>query len=490
MMDAIWWFGYVTALFGLSAFGLHRYFVIWLYYRHKHLRPAPPAEFPELPPVTVQVPVFNEMYVVERLIDAVAALEYPADRLQIQILDDSTDETTAIAARRVAHWQARGVRIEHVTRPNRDGFKAGALANGLRTATGEFLALFDADFVPPPDVLGKTIHYFTDPGVGMIQTRWGHLNREYSLLTRVQSLFLDGHLLIEQTARNRSGRFFNFNGTAGIWRRRCIEESGGWHHDTLTEDLDLSYRAQLRGWRFVFLPDFVTPAELPVEMNAFKNQQHRWAKGSIQTCLKLLPAVWRGNLPLPVKIEATFHLTSNFTYLLLFAMCILVNPYFTPDPLGRWLSVLLVDLPIFSMASISVVVFYTCVLRELRPRWWRELWAVPMLIALGIGMSLNNGRAVLEAIFKHDTEFTRTPKYGILSRSQSWTGKRYFALKSLVPFLELALAVYYGYYLFFAITHERWTTLPILVLFFVGFAWVAFMSIFQSAFARSAPAPA
>ena len=304
-----------------------------------------------------------------------------------------------------------------IHRTDRVGYKAGALEAGLATARGDFVCILDADFVPQRALLRSAVHFFTDPKVGMIQTRWGHINRGYSLLTRVQAMFLDGHLLLEQVARSRSGRFFNFNGTAGLWRKSCIAESGGWQHDTLTEDLDLSYRAQLAGWKFVFLTDVVTPAELPVDMNGFKSQQHRWTKGSIQTCKKLLPRIWRSGLPLPIKIEATGHLTSNFAYLLLACLCVLLHPS-AGGPQSGWLRMFLLDVPIFLSASVSVAVFYICAQRELHPRTWvKEILLLPALIALGVGLSINNARAVLEAVFNHPSEFTRTPKYGIENKS-------------------------------------------------------------------------
>src|SRR5512136_915466 len=315
---------YGLVLLVLSVYGSHRYFMAYLYYRYKYNQPVPGARFAELPPVTVQLPVFNEMYVVERLIGAVCQLDYPAELLEIQVLDDSTDETTTISRRCVEHWRARGVDIHYVHRTNRQGFKAGALENGLKTARGEFVAVFDADFVPTPDFLRRTVHFFTDDRIGMVQVRWEHLNRGLSALTQAQGMMLDAHFVVEHTARNRSGRFFNFNGTAGIWRRSAIAAGGGWQHDTLTEDLDLSYRAQLAGWRFVYLPDLVTNAEVPVEMNAFKSQQHRWAKGSIQTALKLLPLIRRASVPKEVKKEAFFHLTANVGYLLMIPLTILL----------------------------------------------------------------------------------------------------------------------------------------------------------------------
>jgi len=399
--------------------------------------------------------------------------------LQIQLLDDSTDDTRELADKKVAEMKADGIDIELVRREKRTGFKAGALEEGMKTCKSEFILILDADFVPTPDLLKKTIHYFTDPKIGMVQSRWGHINRTYSLLTRVQAMFLDGHLLLEQTARSRSGRFFNFNGTAGLWRKSCIEKSGGWQHDTLTEDLDLSYRAQLEGWKFIFLADLVTPAELPVDMNGFKSQQHRWTKGSIQTCKKILPAVWRSKIPLNLKIEATMHLTSNFAYLLLLFLCVLLQP--AGDNLGGGIwRMLLLDIPIFCAASLSVAVFYICAQRELYPKgWMKEILLLPMLLALGIGMALNNARAVLEAVFNRQSEFKRTPKYGIERKSQTWRSARYSPLKSLLPFLELAFAIYFTRFVVYAILARNYLSVPFLILFQAGFAYVACASMAQ-----------
>ncbi len=390
--------------------------------------------------VTVQLPIFNELYVAERLLRAVSELDYPPELLEVQVLDDSTDDTQELIEREVAILKARGLDVRLLHRTDRTGFKAGALENGMHDGQGEFIFILDADFLPQADILQRTIHFFTDPGVGMIQTRWGHLNRTYSLLTRVQAMFLDGHLLLEQTARSRSGRFFNFNGTAGIWRRSCIEASGGWQHDTLTEDLDLSYRAQLAGWRFVFLSNVVTPAELPVDMNGFKSQQHRWTKGSIQTCKKILPLILASKLPWKIKLEAFMHLTSNFSYLLLAFLCVLLQP--NAHGAGGWMRLLLLDIPIFLAASVSVAVFYICAQRELYPRtWMKEILMLPLLIALGIGLSLNNARAVLEAIFNQGSAFVRTPKYGIDRPAQAWRDCSYRPIKSILPLLELGFAV-------------------------------------------------
>jgi cellulose synthase/poly-beta-1,6-N-acetylglucosamine synthase-like glycosyltransferase len=439
----------------------------------------PLSRFEQLPKVTMQLPIFNEVYVVERLLKSVSELDYPRELLQIQVLDDSTDDTQALTASCVDKLRTRGFNVELIHRVDRTGFKAGALEGGLGSAEGEFVCILDADFVPQPNLLRDTIHFFTDPNVGMIQTRWGHLNRTYSLLTRVQAMFLDGHLLLEQTARSRSGRFFNFNGTAGLWRTSCIQEAGGWQHDTLTEDLDLSYRAQLVGWKFIFLPDVITPAELPVDMNGFKSQQHRWTKGSIQTCKKLLPTIWRSKLALPLKIEATAHLTSNFAYLLLACLCVLLHPSIG-GPQAGWLRVLLVDVPIFLTASLSVAVFYICAQRELHPRtWMKEILLLPALLALGVGLSLNNARAVLEAVFNHQSDFARTPKYGIERKKQAWRKCKYMPLKSLLPIAEMGFGIYFTYFLWFAIQHGQFFSVPFLAMFQIGFLYVSVSSLSQ-----------
>ena len=473
----VWTICYLTVLFGLSAYGIHRYVIIYLFLKNRKRAAVPAARFEQLPKVTVQLPIYNEIYVVERLLKSVSELDYPRELLQIQVLDDSTDNTREVTASCVEELRQRGFDVELIHRNDRVGFKAGALETGLKSA-GDFVCILDADFVPPKDLLRQTVDFFTDPKVGMIQTRWGHLNRCYSMLTRVQAMFLDGHLLLEQTARSRSGRFFNFNGTAGLWRRSCIEEAGGWQHDTLTEDLDLSYRAQLAGWKFVFLPDVVTPAELPVDMNGFKSQQHRWTKGSIQTCKKLLPTIWRSKLPLLIKLEATGHLMSNFAYLLLACLCFLLHPS-TGGPTG-WVRTFLIDVPIFLTASLSVTVFYICAQRELNPRtWMREILLLPCLLALGVGLSLNNARAVLEAMFNHHSDFARTPKYGIERKAQPWRDCKYMPLKSLLPIFELAFAAYFTYFVWFAIEHAQYLSLPFLIMFQGGFLYVSLSSLAQ-----------
>ncbi|MCY4601109.1 MAG: glycosyltransferase family 2 protein, partial [Acidobacteria bacterium] len=435
---------YFTLLICLSAYGAHRCYLLYLYTRYR-ARETPPGGAPEdLPYVTVQLPIYNELYVVERLIDAAARLDYPAERLEIQVLDDSTDETRQVAARAVARWSARGITIRRLPRVVRAGYKAGALAAGLRCARGDAIAIFDADFLPPRDFLRRAIPALGQPRVGMVQARWGHVNRDYSWLTRVQALLLDAHFVLEHGARHRAGCFFNFNGTAGVWRRQAIEDAGGWQDDTLTEDLDLSYRAQLAGWRFVFLPELVAPAEVPVEMTAFKLQQQRWATGSIQTCLKVLPDVLRSSIRRRLKLEALFHLTANLNYpLLLLAAVLMVPALFVRAP-GGAPSFLAFDLPLFCAAALSMVNFYAVSQRAVRRDWLSQLKWVPLAIAVGFGLSVNNTRAVLGALRGGRPGFRRTAKYGVVDRSDEWRAKRYRQTRAGQPFVELGLGLYFA----------------------------------------------
>src|SRR6516164_6322222 len=477
----LWTVCYFFVILVLSAYGIHRYLIIHLYFKNRHRKPGLPARFDDLPVVTVQLPVYNEIHVIERLLKSISEIEYPIEKLEIQVLDDSTDETYQVSQREAAKLKARGFDAVVLRRENRVGFKAGALDYGFQKAKGEFFFILDADFLPPPNILKECINHFADPKVGMIQTRWGHINRTYSWLTRAQAILLDGHLVLEQTARSRTGRFFNFNGTAGLWRRRCIEEAGGWQHDTLTEDLDLSYRAQLCGWRFAFLSEIVTPAELPIDMDGFKSQQHRWSKGSIQTCKKLLPRIWKSELPLYIKLEATVHLTSNFAYLLLAFLCLLLHHSFRDHATaGGWIRGVLVDTPIFITTTVSVAVFYLYAQRELHPRnWKREIWFFPFVMALGIGLSINNARAVLEAVLNRRSEFLRTPKYGVERRAQRSKKSRYTAIRTILPMLELLFAIYFSYFILQAFQNREFLSLPFLVLFQAGFAYVALSSIWQ-----------
>ena len=469
---------YFGVLCVLGVYGSHRYRMAYLYYRHKFRLAVPKGRLEKLPQVTIQLPIFNEMYVVERLVDSVCRIEYPRELLEIQVLDDSTDETCGIARACVERHRRQGHNIVYIHRENRAGFKAGALAHGLERARGEYVAVFDADFVPNPDFLRRTVPFFADSKVGMVQVRWGHLNREFSVLTQAQSIFLDGHFIIEHTARNRAGCFFNFNGTAGIWRRTTINDAGGWQHDTLTEDLDLSYRAQLRGWQFVFLPEVVSPAEVPVDMNAFKSQQHRWAKGSIQTAKKLLPQILKSDLPFEVKREAFFHLTNNMAYLLMVVLSLLM-PLSMVVRYGHGLyGTLFLDLPFFLAATASVCVFYVAAQREEGVSFWGRLKYLPFLMSLGIGLAVNNAKAVMEALLNRQSGFTRTPKTGAEGRTlKTVVKKSYLGAKSLTPLVELIFGLYFSGALWFAVDKKIWTSVPFLVLFQVGFFYVGIMSL-------------
>jgi cellulose synthase/poly-beta-1,6-N-acetylglucosamine synthase-like glycosyltransferase len=471
---------YFLTLVVLAVFGLHRYIMVFLYYRHRDRRARPVPLPARLPRVTVQLPLYNEMYVVERLVDSVCRIRYPKDRLEIQVLDDSVDETREIARAAVERWRDEGFDIHYIHRADRHGYKAGALDFGLGQATGEIVLIFDADFVAPPDILEKGLGHFEDPGVGMVQVRWGHINRDYSLLTQVQSVLLDGHFILEHGGRNRAGRFFNFNGTAGLWRRAAIADAGGWQHDTLTEDLDLSYRAQMKGWRFVFLQDVVSPAEIPVEMNAFKSQQHRWAKGSIQTCKKLLPKILASDLPLAIKVESTFHLTANFAYPLMILLSVLMFPAMIIRYNMGWYEMLIVDVPLFIGATMSVCSFYLVSQREIFGDDWRSrLKYLPAVLSVGIGLSVNNTKAVVEALVGHESEFTRTPKYHVEAAGDDWRLKRYRGSLNFVPFVELALGAYFTAMAYYAIVNGIFGTLPFIFLFQFGFLYAALLSLFQ-----------
>ena len=470
---------YFFVLSILGIYGWHRYFIVYQYMKNRDKAPGPPPPVDEWPVVTVQLPVFNEMYVVDRLIDTVCALDYPIDRLEIQVLDDSTDETREICAHAVQRQRERGFDIVHVHRTDRTGYKAGALDAGLKVAKGEFIAIFDADFLPEPDFLRRTVPYFTDPGIAVVQARWGHLNQAYSLLTKVQAIMLDGHFVLEHGGRNRAGCFFNFNGTAGLWRRIAIDDAGGWQHDTLTEDLDLSYRTQLRGWRFLFVPDVVVPAEVPVEMNAFKSQQHRWAKGSIQTCRKILPYILVADLPARVKIEAFFHLTANFNYLLMIALSLLMFPAMVVRYEMGWTEMLLIDIPLFAAATMSVFNFYLISQREAYTDWKTRVRNLPVVMAIGIGLAINNTKAVIEALFGEPGEFTRTPKYGIERRQDEWQHKKYHQSMPIQPFIEVAFGLYFTMTVLYALANGIYGTLPFLILFQFGYLYLGLTSILQ-----------
>jgi cellulose synthase/poly-beta-1,6-N-acetylglucosamine synthase-like glycosyltransferase len=468
---------YYVVLTLLAVYGVHRAFMVSLYFRHRGDDPQPAGDLEPLPVVTVQLPLYNEVYVVERLLGAVMDLDYPKELLEIQVLDDSDDETREVARAAVERYRREGHDVVYLPRDHRAGYKAGALAAGLEKARGEFLLILDADFVPTPDLIRRCLPHFSSPDVGMVQARWDHLNRDFSLLTRIQSIFLDGHFVIEHAARNRSGRFFNFNGTAGIWRRRCLEDAGGWQSDTLTEDLDASYRAQLAGWRFVYLRDVAVPAEVPVDMNGFKTQQHRWTKGSIQTGRKLLPRIFRSDYPWKVKVEAFFHLTNNFSYLLVVLLALLIVPAIVIREQIGWRKLVIFDFPLFFGASLSFIGFYVSSQREIGRSWRATLKYMPCLMSLGIGMSLTNLRAVLEALSDRPTEFTRTPKYRIEGIAGEWKSKKYRAASGFSFAAEVLLAGYFLAALAFAVTERYWIGVPFLLMFFNGFAYTAGLSL-------------
>lgn len=477
---------YVLSLALLMGFSFHRFVIVWLYFRHADRVVSPRSCLDaELPAVTVQLPIYNEQYVVERLIRAVAAMDYPPDRLQIQVLDDSTDETCDLAKRVTAELRSVGVDIEYLHRQDRTGYKAGALAEGMDVAKHDLLAVFDADFLPGRAFLKEmTPHFLDRPDVGMVQARWGHLNRDYSLLTKVQSIFLDGHFVMEHGARSRAGLFFNFNGTAGIWRKRCIVEAGGWQHDTLTEDLDLSYRAQLAGWKFVYLPHVVAPAEVPVTTNAWKSQQFRWAKGSVQTAKKLLPRVMRSDLAWNVKAEAAVHLCANTSYLLMAILALLVFPaVLSRQDLGFY-RVLLVDLPLFVSATAVVSRFYIHSQKQIYPDWSTRMKYIPCALALGMGISLNNARGVVEALVGYETDFKRTPKYNVTSTLDTWRHKRYGVSLNSSTLFEVALGIYLAGVIGFCVLKAIYFPLLFLFLFCTGFLYVGITSLLQDFLGR------
>ena len=480
---------YYLVLGTLAAYGVHRLALVGLYYRTRRRAPIPPPDPAEWPRVTVQLPLYNELYVAERLIDAAARLDYPRDRLEIQVLDDSTDETRELVARRVARHRREGVPIRHLHRTDRTGFKAGALAAGQAVAEGELVAVFDADFVPPADFLRRMVPHFHDPKVGMVQARWEHINRHYSLLTRIQAVFLDGHFIIEHAARDRSGMFFNFNGTAGIWRKQAIDDAGGWQHDTLTEDLDLSYRAQLAGWEFRYLTEITAPAELPVEVNAFKRQQYRWAKGSIQTARKLLWRLARSPVSWRAKAEGFVHLTNNTSYLLMVALSILVFPAMLLRRGDDVRLLLMLDLPLFVAATVSVIVFYAVSQRERGPGWVRSLLLMPALMGVGIGLAVNNCRAVVAGARERGGVFERTPKYRIEKRRDGWRGKRYKVGQDSTVLVEGLLAIYFAACFVVAVRLHMWPSLPFLYLFLHGYTYMFLLSVLPARGARQGTTP-
>ena len=476
---------YFFSLLVLFLFGSHGFVMLFYYFKHRALRAHPKGTFPETPHVTIQLPLFNEMYVVDRLIDAVCEIDYPKDKLEIQVLDDSTDETVGLVAQLVEDKKKAGFDIVQIHRTDRTGYKAGALREGLAEAKGEFIAIFDADFVPRENFLRETIARFTTPNIGMVQTRWEHLNTEYSVMTRAQAIALDGHFVIEQNVRNKAGFFINFNGTGGVWRRECILDAGNWHDDTLTEDLDLSYRAQLKGWKFVFLNDVTSPAELPSEINALKSQQFRWTKGAIETAKKILPRVWKANLPLRVKFQSTIHLTNNIVFPFILLAGLLNVPLIFIKQSGLY-DTYFAFMSIFVLAFVSSFLFYLYSQKDVHDDWKKRIFLFPLFMAGSMGFAVNNSRAVLEGLFNMKSAFVRTPKFKIEQKGDSWIDKKYTVAKpkiSGVVWIELFLAVYCFVGVAASFYYLEIAAIPFQLLFFLGFSLVAYLSI-KHAFQR------
>jgi cellulose synthase/poly-beta-1,6-N-acetylglucosamine synthase-like glycosyltransferase len=473
---------YFAVLAVLSIYGLHRYEMIRGYWKHRKEFPeVAPGKFDALPRITVQLPIYNERYVVARLLEETAKIDYPWHLLQIQVLDDSTDDTHPFTERLVGEYQATGLPIEYIHRSNRKGYKAGALQNGLKTATGEVVAIFDADFVPPVDFLQRTVHFFADPKVGMVQTRWAYLNRHYNVLTEVQAMLLDGHFVLEHVARAGGGMFFNFNGTAGVLRRSMIDDAGGWQHDTLTEDSDLSYRAQLKGWKFVYVPSIECPSELPVETYSFQVQQSRWAKGLTQVAMKLLPTILRSKLPWRVKLEAFLHLTPNISYPLMIAVSALMLPVMIVRFYMGPFEMVMIDLPLIAASFWSISAFYVIAHRALFPKSWkRGLLFLPALMAAGVALTIINTRAVIEALVGYQTGFARTAKYAIGGQQKVHLENiKYRRRSGWLPYAELAVGSYFLAMIIFAIESYNYLAIPFLLLFVGGYYWAGCTTLWQ-----------
>lgn len=479
---------YVLVLGFLCTLGAHRAHMVYLLFKNR-ARLADTSNVPalapaELPSVTLQLPLYNEATVAARLLSAAGSIDYPRDRFEIQVLDDSTDETRTIAAAKVAELRAQGIQASYVRRPDRTGYKAGALDYGLKSARGELIAIFDADFVPQPDFLKKLVGHFQDPVVGMVQARWAHMNRDTSFLTRIQALMLDGHHLVENRARFGAGLFFNFAGTGGIWRRTAIEAAGGWQHDTITEDLDLSYRAQMAGFRFIYRADVSTPAELPEEMSAFRAQQHRWAKGTVQTARKLLGQIVSARLPFAQRLEACFHMLPHFAYPLMLLLTVLLLPALLLLPASDMRTMLLIDLPLCVGATGSLVLFYATAEYVQGRSIWSAIAKLPLLIAMGAGLAPHLTKAVFSGLTSMAGEFVRTPKRG-------GAAGRYRQAAQL-PMGEIALALLSSANVVASLETGHWFAAPFAALFTAGYAGVAALVIREQLGAKRAslaPAP-
>jgi cellulose synthase/poly-beta-1,6-N-acetylglucosamine synthase-like glycosyltransferase len=470
---------YLLVIALLFVYGVNFFYLTVLALRRR--ADPPPPSLDRWPKVTVQLPIYNELYVAERLLRSAAALDYPRDRLEIQVLDDSTDETAALVEQWVRQLREQGVNICHLHRANRQGFKAGALAAGLEAASGEFLAIFDADFVPHPDFLRKTLPHFHDPWVGFVQTRWEHLNREDSLLTRLQALAIDAHFMVEQSARSLGGFWFNFNGTAGVWRKEAIYASGGWRADTLTEDLDLSYRCFLHGWRAVYLRDVSVPAELPASFNAYRRQQQRWARGSLECALRLIPQVWRAPISFTSRVQSTLHLTGYFVHLLLFALTLLYLPVWMLAQRHPQLVSLFGLAILFNLTALAPTGMFLAAQRLKTRRWLGQVPAILFLTVLGCGMMLNTARAAFEVLRNRPGSFERTPKYGFQPRHQRWTDRTKYHLRvDGIVFLELLLAGWSGAVAWLALHSSSWAIALYSALFCGGLLYVSGMSLLQT----------
>lgn len=452
--------------------------MMYYYLKYRNVQSPPVGELKEFPAVTIQLPVYNERYVVRRLLDAVCNLAYLKESLEIQVLDDSTDETTDIIASAVSEYQARGIDIKHVCRANRSGYKAGALKEGLKTARGEYIAIFDADFVPSPDFLLKTLpHFLANARVGMVQTRWEHINSSYSFLTQAQAMALDGHFVIEQNVRNKAGFFINFNGTGGVWRKECIIDAGNWEADTLTEDLDLSYRAQLKGWKFVYLNDVTSPAELPVEVNALKSQQFRWTKGAVETARKILPRVWNSDLPLEKKLHSTFHLTNNAVFPFIVTAGVLNVPLVFIKHQGGYETYFAI-MALFVFSFVGLFLSYLHSQKDVHQDWRRRMFMFPIFMAGSMGFSINNTVAVFQGLCKKKSEFVRTPKYRIVDKKGSWSDKSYSSIKiSPTVYVEAALGLYCLFGVGASIYFVELAAVPFQLLFSMGYGMVAYLSL-------------
>jgi len=469
----------------LCLFGLHRLSMVFRWFGARHYKPGIPKVFEKLPKITVQIPLYNERLVAKRIVDAVAAFDYPAEQLQIQIVDDSSDETSQLTAERVRHYQLQGINIQHLQRTIRTGFKAGALKEAMDQATGEFIAIFDADFIPEPSLLKETIHHFNQDRMGMIQFRWLHLNRNSSSLTKAQAMMLDSHFSLEQQVRCSSNLFFNFNGTAGVWRTEAIIDAGHWSADTLTEDLDLSYRAQLKGWKMLYLNDHGCAGELPADMAAFKSQQHRWAKGGVQVMKKMLGIVWRSSFSLKHKIESSFHLSNNLAYLVMMidSVCLLLPSLFARQYLQLETN-LWVDLPMLMLASASHLIYLFFGQVALGRSKTAALMKLPRLLLIGIQLAYNNAKAGVEALRGQESEFVRTPKSGehlqtgqnkaIQNTSTDTFGLSFYqAVTPKGVAFELMIATVFLMVSIWAVMNQVWLMLPVLLFLMVGFTATA-----------------